>query len=50
MSRGEGRRVGIRLLLSRVIRDWDSGFHFNPTSTIYIYYNIINTSTITIIV
>jgi hypothetical protein len=49
MSQGEGRRVGKRLLLSRVIKDWNSGFHFKPVSTIYIYYNTINTSTITII-
>jgi hypothetical protein len=41
--------VGTRLLLSRVIRDWDSGFHFNPASAIYIYYNTVNASTITII-
>jgi hypothetical protein len=41
--------VGTNLLLSRTIRDWDSRFHLNPASTIYIYYHTINTSTITII-
>jgi hypothetical protein len=45
---GRGKEVGTRLLLSRVIRDWDSGV---PTSILPQLYTLhmINASTTTII-